>query len=155
PVLAHRCAKHRLTFWTLHLRAQPVERHPHEVFARWASDDFGFRRHISVAPVRANTSEELGYGRGPTETLHMPEWLAGHLPQGWTAWHLVAASAGLGVGMALISLVGVGYALARLPADYFVNPDARRPIDRHPVLKALVAVVRNAFGYVLIALGIV
>lgn len=85
----------------------------------------------------------------------MPEWLSAHLPHGWTAWHLVALSVGLGVSMAAVSLVVVGVVLARLPADYFVNPEARRPIDRHPVLKVLVLLVRNLCGYVLIALGVV
>lgn len=83
----------------------------------------------------------------------MPEWLSSHLPEGWTAWHLVALSIGLAVSMAAASLLIVGYVLARLPADYFVNPDAQRPIDRHPVLKVFAVVTRNAIGYFLIVLG--
>jgi hypothetical protein len=83
----------------------------------------------------------------------MPEWLSSLLPEGWTAWHLVALSVGLAVSMAAVSVVVVGYVLARLPADYFVNPDAQQPIDRHPVLKVLAVVTRNAIGYFLIALG--
>ncbi len=39
----------------------------------------------------------------------MPEWLASRLPDGWTAWHLVALSVGLAVSMAVISLFLVGY----------------------------------------------
>src|SRR5262245_47208371 len=88
-------------------------------------------------------------------SIPIPEWLASWLPEGWTGWHLIALSVGLAVTMAAISLVIVGFVLARLPADYFVNPDARRPIDRHPVLKALFVIVRNAVGYFLIALGAV
>jgi hypothetical protein len=84
----------------------------------------------------------------------MPEWLANWLPEGWTAWHLAALSVGLAVSMAAISVVIVGYVLARLPADYFVNPDAQRPIDRHPVLKVLAVLTRNVIGYALIALGL-
>ena len=84
----------------------------------------------------------------------MPEWLVSRLPEGWTAWHLVALSVGLAVSMAAASLVVAGYVLARLPADYFINPDARRPIDRHPVLKVLAVLVRNALGCALIALGV-
>ncbi len=85
----------------------------------------------------------------------MPEWLTRYLPEGWTAWHLFALSVGLAVTMGAASLIAVGYALSRLPADYFVNPEARRPIDRHPVLRVMLAVARNAIGYVLIALGAV
>ena len=85
----------------------------------------------------------------------MPEWLSSRLPNGWNGWHLAALSVGLAVSMAAISVVVVGYVLARLPADYFINPDAQRPIDRHPVLKALALLVRNTIGYFLIALGAV
>lgn len=85
----------------------------------------------------------------------MPEWLASRLPDGWTAWHLVACSVALAVGMAAVSVVVAGYVLARLPADYFINPDAQRPGDRTPVLRILALVVRNVLGYALIALGVV
>lgn len=85
----------------------------------------------------------------------MPEWLASRLPDGWTAWHLVGLSVALAVGMAAASLVIAGYVLARLPADYFVNPDAHRPGDRHPVVRLVGLIVRNVLGYVLIALGVV
>lgn len=85
----------------------------------------------------------------------MPEWLTNLLPAGWGAWHLVACSVGLAVGMAAVSVVIAGYVLARLPPDYFVNPDAHRTGDRHPVLKLVATVFRNVFGYALIALGIV
>jgi hypothetical protein len=84
----------------------------------------------------------------------MPEWLSSWLPEWVTAWHLLALSVALAVSMAAISLVIVGYALARLPADYFVNPEAQRPIDRHPVLKVLAILVRNVSGYFLIVLGV-
>jgi eukaryotic-like serine/threonine-protein kinase len=85
----------------------------------------------------------------------MPEWLASRLPEGWTGWHLAAATVGLAVTSALVSVVVIGFALARLPADYFVNPEARRPIDRHPVLKVLFILLRNVLGYVLIGLGLI
>jgi hypothetical protein len=85
----------------------------------------------------------------------MPEWLASRLPEGWTGWHLAAATVGLAVASAAVSIVVVTIALARLPADYFVNPEARRPLDRHPVLKVLFAIVRNLLGWILIGLGII
>ncbi|MBA4067033.1 MAG: hypothetical protein C0501_25645 [Isosphaera sp.] len=84
----------------------------------------------------------------------MPDWLASRLPDGWTGWHLAAATVAFAVASAVVSLVAVGYVLTRLPADYFVNPAARRPIDRHPVLKLVLVVVRNLFGWFLIALGV-
>lgn len=85
----------------------------------------------------------------------MPEWLATRLPAGWTGWHLTAVAVGVGVTSAVVSLAVVGYVLARLPADYFMNPSARRPIDRHPVLKVLIVLGRNLLGYFLIALGVI
>jgi hypothetical protein len=85
----------------------------------------------------------------------MPEWLRTYLPEGWNGWHLAMAGVTLGVITAVISLVVVGIVLVRLPADFFVNPEARRPIDRHPVLKVLLCIVRNLFGYFLILLGVI
>lgn len=85
----------------------------------------------------------------------MPEWLRELLPAGWTAWHVAAFGVAFAVASAVGSAVVIGVVLARLPADYFVNPAARLPIDRHPVLKVLFAAGRNVLGYVLIAVGVV
>lgn len=85
----------------------------------------------------------------------MPEWLSSRLPEGWTGWHLTATVVGVAVASAAVSVVVVAFTLARLPADYFVNPEARRPIDRHPALKVLFAVARNLLGWFLVALGVV
>ena len=83
----------------------------------------------------------------------MPEWLSSQLPEWVEAWHIVVFSIVLAVVMAGGSIAIVGSVLQRLPADYFVNPSARRPIDRHPAFKVVLCVARNAFGYFLIALG--
>jgi hypothetical protein len=85
----------------------------------------------------------------------MPEWLRSHLPEGWNGWHVAVVAVVLGVTTAVVSIVVVGFVLARLPADYFINPDARRLIDRHPALKVLLCLLRNVFGYFLILLGAV
>ncbi|MBX9583460.1 MAG: hypothetical protein K2X87_24430 [Gemmataceae bacterium] len=85
----------------------------------------------------------------------MPDWLASRLPEGWTGWHLMAATVAFAVASAVVSVVAVGAVLARLPADYFVNPAARTRIDRHPALKVLFVLGRNLLGYLLIALGVV
>lgn len=83
----------------------------------------------------------------------MPEWLAAYLPEGWTGLHLAIAGIVLGVSSAVASILLIGYVLSQLPADYFVNPAARGPVQRHPVLRVLLAVVRNLCGYLLIVLG--
>jgi len=58
-----------------------------------------------------------------------------------------------GIASAVISLLIVGYILARLPADFFVNHAARGSQIRHPVLRACWIICRNGIGYFLIALG--
>lgn len=83
----------------------------------------------------------------------VPSWLAPYLPPG-NGWFLAIGVLLLTVLSALVSLVAVGWALTRLPPDYFANPQAQRPIDRHPVLKILLVLFRNLFGYFLIALGV-
>ena len=86
----------------------------------------------------------------------MPGWLHELLPAGWTAWEVAVAATAVGVTSAVISVFAVGAVLARLPADYFSNPDARaRNEARHPVTHVLLVVGRNLLGYVLIVLGVV
>jgi len=84
----------------------------------------------------------------------MPEWLQSLLPPDWTGWHVAVATVALAVTSAVVSIVVVGYVLSQLPADYFVNPAARGPIARHPVVRVLLAIIRNFFGVLLIALGV-
>jgi hypothetical protein len=85
----------------------------------------------------------------------MPEWLSSRLPAGWTGWHLAAFTVALAVTSAVVSAAAVAFFLARLPADYFVNPEARRrQAWRHPVLHVLLVAGRNLLGYVLILLGV-
>lgn len=86
----------------------------------------------------------------------MPEWLSSHLPDGWNGWQLAALGVGVGVVSAIISGLVVTFVIARLPADYFINPAARHGYQfRHPILRVLLVLVRNVFGYVLIVIGII
>lgn len=84
----------------------------------------------------------------------MPEWLSSMLPEGWNGWHLMAATVAFAVTSAVLSILVIGYILTRLPPDYFVNPECRRPVRRHPVLHVLFVIVRNLIGYSLIVLGV-
>ena len=86
----------------------------------------------------------------------MPEWLSSHLPEGWTGWEITAIAVAVGIASAIVSLIVVGTVLARLPADYFVNPATRiREEKRHPVTHVLLLIGRNLLGYFLIGLGII
>ena len=85
----------------------------------------------------------------------MSDWVLSWLPPGWSAWQVAAVSVAVAVPTAAVSLFVVGHFLARLPADYFVNPAARRPNTRRPFLYALFVFGRNLLGYCLIALGVV
>jgi hypothetical protein len=82
------------------------------------------------------------------------DWFFSLLPAGWSAWDVAIAVAVVTVTSAVVSLVAVAVVLSRLPADYFVNPEARRPVDRHPVLKVVLVTLRNLLGWFLIVLGI-
>ncbi len=85
----------------------------------------------------------------------MPEWLQSRLPEGWTGLHITLAATAIAVASAVVSLFVVGYVLARLPADFFVNHAARSCTVKHPVLRVLWIGLRNLIGYLLIALGVV
>lgn len=86
----------------------------------------------------------------------MPGWLTDLLPAGWTAGEAALAATAFGVASAVASFFAVGAVLARIPADYFVNPAARaRHAGRHPALHVLFVVGRNLLGYALIVLGVV
>ena len=85
----------------------------------------------------------------------MPEWLMSWMPEGWTAWHVALAGTAFAIVSAVVSLLVVGYVMARLPADFFINHAARGTRVKHPVLRVLWIVLRNLLGYALIAIGIV
>lgn len=84
----------------------------------------------------------------------MPEWLASRLPEGWNGWHLAAFTVGIAMTTAAISIVIVGIVLARIPHDYFVNPDVRKPNKRHPVLHWIFVISKNLLGVFLVILGV-
>ncbi len=85
----------------------------------------------------------------------MPDWLSSLLPEGWSAGHLTVLAIVVGVSSAIVSLFAVGYVLARLPADYFVNPAARESqVKRHPIGRFFLLLGRNILGYFLVLLGI-
>lgn len=86
----------------------------------------------------------------------MPEWLSSRLPEGWNGWHLAALGLVVGVVSAVVSGLVVAFVIARLPADYFINPQSRRGYQfRHPILRVLLVLIRNLVGYFLIGLGVI
>ncbi len=84
----------------------------------------------------------------------MPEWLASRLPEGWNGWQVAGLTVVIAMTTAAISIVIIGFILARIPADYFVNPEVRRPNKRHPVLHCLFVGSKNLLGVFLIILGV-
>lgn len=65
------------------------------------------------------------------------------------------------LGLALSVVVSVGglavvvFLLVRLPADYFCDSSSRDFwIDRHPIIRRTGLIVKNVFGAVLVALGV-
>jgi hypothetical protein len=81
--------------------------------------------------------------------LSRPEftaWFADH--QTLLAWAFAAS-----ILMFVGGLVGVPWLVVRMPADFFLRHDRPRP-HRHPVVHAVLVVLRNLLGWALLAAGI-
>jgi len=86
----------------------------------------------------------------------MPDWLQRHIPDGWTTPHLFAATLGLFVFSFVVSILAVGYAILKIPHDYFSGDKARRAWQgRHLLIRVPLLVFKNIAGLLLIGLGIV
>lgn len=66
-----------------------------------------------------------------------------------------------GTGLSLVALaataLGVPWAVARLPADYFSKPERTvwRESDHQPMVAVVLGVAKNVLGVVLVLLGVV
>jgi len=71
-------------------------------------------------------------------------------------WGEVALGALLSVVMFLGGSAVVTFVLVKLPANYFHSSHAREfLVERHPVLRAVGIVAKNALGVVLVVLGVI
>lgn len=65
----------------------------------------------------------------------------------------------IGIGAFALTFVGsllvIGILLVRIPADYFRTDYEPRRSTAHPVLRWSARIIKNCFGYAVIALGIV
>lgn len=83
----------------------------------------------------------------------MPElvhhWIAAH-------GHLIALLAGLSLLMFIASLFALPFLVARLPEDYFLDPQrhASRLRRLHPLVYLTILVVKNLLGWILVLAGI-
>src|SRR5437763_13401118 len=82
----------------------------------------------------------------------LPDWLH----PDWPLWVQLLVGFSLFVVMAGLSLWVTGWAVVRLPADYFLGPYPP-PVwrDRHPVLRVSGIVGKNLLGVVLVIIGII
>jgi len=72
-----------------------------------------------------------------------------------SAWIYILLGLALSVVVSVGGLAVVGFLLVRLPADYFCDSSSRDFwIDRHPVVRRIGLIVKNLFGAVLVALGV-
>jgi hypothetical protein len=72
-----------------------------------------------------------------------------------SAWIYILLGLALSVLVSVGGLAVVGFLLVRLPADYFCDSSSRDFwIDRHPVIRRTGLIVKNLFGAVLVALGV-
>ena len=78
----------------------------------------------------------------------MFDWLNAH--KSWLAWLAVVSAVTLAASALLIP-----WLVARLPADYFSREEHPTPFgNAHPVLRIALIVLKNLFGLVLVALGV-
>lgn len=86
----------------------------------------------------------------------MPDWLSRLLPESWGTTQIVVAAVILTAATALVSLVATIVVLVRLPHDYFAcDPKAGDCPPRPRYVRWPLVVLKNLFGLVLIALGVV
>lgn len=76
----------------------------------------------------------------------MPDWLHEH------AWWMTAVS----VAIFLLSVFGGGWAVVRMPSDYFHRPE-RRPSFAKPrsAVRVALIVLKNLLGGVLVVVGVI
>ncbi len=68
----------------------------------------------------------------------------------------MGAAAAASVALLALAAVGLPWALARIPEDYFLTTAAERHRrrSRHPTGRTLIAVARNALGLLLVLAGV-
>ena len=75
----------------------------------------------------------------------------------WVATHqgLMLALAGLSVAMFIGSLLALPLLLARIPEDYFLDPQrhASRLKRHHPVVYIIIRIFKNLLGWLLVFMG--
>ncbi len=84
------------------------------------------------------------------------EWIASALE--WTKSHqaILWCDFAASIALALFTPIAVGWAVIRLPADYFIKRD-HAPLDtweQHPLLRPLLLIGKNLLGIVLVIAGI-
>ena len=78
----------------------------------------------------------------------MFSWIEAH--KSWFAWLAVTS-----VVMVTASALLIPWFIAKLPVDYFARDHHPTPWeDAHPVLRVALIVMKNLFGLVLVALGV-
>lgn len=73
-------------------------------------------------------------------------WIQSH--ETFLAWAFAAS-----IAMFVGGLVGVPWLIVRMPHDFFLRHDKPRPY-RHPAVHAILVIVRNVIGWVLLVAGI-
>ena len=86
----------------------------------------------------------------------MLDWLTNYIHSWGFTWAQVLFAVGFSVVTFVGSLAVATFVLVKLPANYFHSSHAREFLtERHPVLRMVGIVVKNIFGLVLVAAGIV
>jgi hypothetical protein len=84
------------------------------------------------------------------------DWLKQHVYTVEWGWRSVLLGVGVFVVTFTASIAAVSYVLVKLPPTYFQAAHSRDFwIERHPVLRWTGIIVKNLFGLLLVALGVV
>jgi hypothetical protein len=86
----------------------------------------------------------------------MPDWFTRFIPDGWSEREFGYAIFAFAIGSAVISLGMVAFVVVRLPADYFVGDHPPKLfVDRHPLVRWPLVILKNLFGLLLVAVGVI
>lgn len=80
----------------------------------------------------------------------MPEWIKGHETLVW--W-----MTGISITSFIAALVAVPWSMVQIPSNYFSQRKRTRKLwaDQNPAVRALLLLVKNLLGYILIVIGVI
>lgn len=86
----------------------------------------------------------------------MPDWLRQYLPEGWSDRDIIIAGVAITVTTFVLSIIACMIVVVRIPHDYFLGDHPPKAwADRHPAFRWPAVILKNAFGALLVILGLI